>query len=53
MLATAAPHEPPPGLMSVDAAAFGGFDLHVELRRLLWVAVAVLCVVLYLSYAVR
>jgi hypothetical protein len=50
MLAAAAPLHSPRGLMSVEAAAFEGFDLHGELTRLLWAAVAVLAVVLYLGH---
>ena len=38
------------GLMSVDLAAFEDFDLHVELTRLLWAAVVVLAVVIYLGH---
>jgi hypothetical protein len=34
--------------MSPDAAAFGSADLHLDVRRLLWCAVAVLAAVLYL-----
>jgi hypothetical protein len=52
MLAAGAPLHPPRGLMSVDAAAFAGFDLHVELKRLLWSAAAVLAVLLCLWHAV-
>ena len=48
MMAAAAPHRPPRGLMTMDARAFAEFDLHVELRRLLWGAVIVLVLVLYL-----
>jgi hypothetical protein len=48
MLAAATPHRPPRGLMSTEATDFAGFDLKLELKRLLWVAVAVLAVVLYL-----
>lgn len=50
MLAAAAPNQSPRGLMSVEVAAFEGFDLHVELTRLLWTAVAVLTVAIYLGY---
>ena len=42
MLAGGSPLRPPRGLMSVEARAFAEFDLHVELRRLLWSGVAVL-----------
>jgi hypothetical protein len=51
MLAAATPHRPPRGLMSTEATDFAGFDLKLELKRLLWVAVAVLAVVLYLWHA--
>ena len=51
MLAAAAPLHAPRGLMSVDAEAFDGFDLHFEFRRLLWAGVAVLSFVLYLLHA--
>ena len=54
MLAAAAPLHVPRGLMSADAVAFEGFDVHRELTRLLWAAVAVLAVVTYLGHiAVR
>jgi hypothetical protein len=53
MLATGTPHHPPRGLMSTEAAAFAGFDLHFELKRLLWMGVAVLALVLYLSRIAR
>jgi hypothetical protein len=33
-------------LLAVDRDAFARFDLHLELRRLLWCGVAVLAVVL-------
>lgn len=48
MVAAAAPHRSPRGLMTVEARAFAEFDLHVELRRLLWSAVFVLLLLLYL-----
>jgi hypothetical protein len=48
MLAAATPHRPPRGLMSTEATDFAGFDLKLELKRLLWVAASVLAVVLYL-----
>jgi len=51
MLAGAAPLQPTRGLMSVEARAFAEFDLGLELRRLLWSAVAVLLVLLYLLHA--
>jgi hypothetical protein len=53
MLAAAAPHHPPRGLMSGDVAAFAEFDLHIELKRFLWGAVALLAFVLYLAHAAR
>ncbi len=49
MLAAGTPLQPPPGLMSTDAAAFAGVGLHGELRRLLWSAAVVLAIVLYLT----
>ena len=51
MLAAAQPHRPPRGLMSTEATAFASFDLHLELKRLLWAAAAVLAVLLYLWHA--
>jgi hypothetical protein len=48
MLAAGAPAQPPRGLMSVEAASFAAFDLHAELRRLLWGAAAVFLLVLWL-----
>jgi hypothetical protein len=51
MLAAGAPFHPPRGLMSAEAGAFVTFDLHLELKRLLWGAAAVLALVLYLSHA--
>jgi hypothetical protein len=51
MLAAGTPHHPPRGLMSTEAAAFASFDLHLELKRLLWAAVAVLALLLYLWHA--
>lgn len=51
MFAAGAPLHPPRGLMSVDAATFAAFDVHVELRRLLWGAVSVLALVLWLWHA--
>ena len=51
MLATAAPLRPRRGVMSVEAHAFAEFDLRLELRRVLWSAVAVLVVILYLLHA--
>ena len=50
MLAAAAPPHPARGLMSADAQAFGDFDLHTELTRLLWATVAVLAVVVYVGH---
>jgi hypothetical protein len=50
MLAAAAPLHMPRGLMSVETAAFEGFDPHRELTRLLWAAAALLAVVLYLGH---
>jgi len=44
MLAAGSPLKQPRGLMTVEA---GAFDLHLELTRLLWGAVAVLAVVLF------
>jgi len=44
MLAAGSPLCLPRGLMAPEA---GAFDLHLELRRLLWGAAAVLAVVLY------
>jgi hypothetical protein len=37
--------------MSTEATAFAAFDLHLELKRLLWAAAAVLAVLLYLWHA--
>jgi hypothetical protein len=51
MLAAGAPLHPPRGLMSADVAAFAGFDLHGEAKRLLWSAVAVLALLLCLWHA--
>jgi hypothetical protein len=51
MLAAGAPHPPPRGLMSTEAGAFAAFDLHLELKRLLWSGVGVLALVLYLLHA--
>ncbi|HEY2355636.1 MAG TPA: hypothetical protein VGH79_12135 [Gaiellaceae bacterium] len=48
MLAAAAPLHAPRGLMSPEAAAFEGFDVHRELTRLLWAAVVVVSLVIYL-----
>ena len=53
MLAAGTPHRPPRGLMSSDAAAFADFDFHLELKRLLWSAVAVLVLVTYFVHATR
>jgi hypothetical protein len=53
MLAAGSPLHPPRGLMSSETASFAAFDLHLELRRLLWTAAAVLAVVLYLVRATR
>ena len=51
MLATAAPLRPRRGVMSVEAHAFAEFDLHVELRRLLWGGVVVLLLLVYMLEA--
>jgi hypothetical protein len=51
MLAAGAPHPPSRGLMSTEAGAFAAFDLHLELKRLLWSGVGVLALVLYLLHA--
>jgi hypothetical protein len=51
MFAAGAPLHPPRGLMSVEAATFAAFDILVELRRLLWGAVSVLVLVLWLWHA--
>ena len=51
LMLAAAPLQPTRGLMSVEARAFAEFDLGLELRRLLWSAVAVLLVLLYLLHA--
>ena len=53
MLAAATPVHPSRGLMSPDAEAFADFDLHVELKRFLWGAAALLALVVYLAHAVR
>ena len=53
MLAAGTPHHPPRGLMSAEAAAFAGFDLQLELKRLLWAGVSLLALVLYLLRASR
>jgi hypothetical protein len=53
MLAAAAPLHPPRGLMSTDADAFADFDLHLELKRLLWAAAALLALVIYLAHTAR
>jgi hypothetical protein len=53
MLAAGAPLHPPRGLMSAEGASFAGFDVQLELRRLLWTAAAVLAAVLYLLRAAR
>lgn len=53
MLAADSPRHPPRGLMSNEAASFAAFDLHLELRRLLWTVAAVLAFVLFLSHAAR
>jgi hypothetical protein len=45
------PLHPPRGVMSCDAAACPGFDAHVELRRLLWCAVSVLALMVWLVRA--
>jgi hypothetical protein len=34
--------------MSAEAGSFAGFDVHLELTRLLWCGAAVLAAVLYL-----
>jgi hypothetical protein len=51
MLAGGAPLQPTRGLMSVEARAFAEFDLQLELRRLLWSAVVVLLLLLFLLHA--
>jgi hypothetical protein len=51
MFAVGAPVNPPRGLMSVEAATFAAFDVHVELRRLLWGAASVLVLVLWVWHA--
>jgi hypothetical protein len=38
-------------LLAVEREAFANFDVHVELRRLLWGAVAVLALVLLAAHA--
>lgn len=53
MLAAAAPHQPPRGLMSADAEAFADFELHLELKRFLWGAAALLALVVYLAHTAR
>jgi len=53
MLAVDTPRQPPRGLMSTEAAAFAAFDLQFELKRLLWMGVAVLALVVYLLRAAR
>jgi hypothetical protein len=53
MLAAGAPYHPPRGLMSTEVASFAVFDLHHEVKRLLWAAAAVLALVLYLWHAAR
>lgn len=53
MLAAGSPLHPPRGLMSTEASAFAAFDLHFELKRLLWTCAAVLALVLYLLRAAR
>jgi hypothetical protein len=50
MLAATAPIHVRPGLMNADASAFSDFDLHEELTRLLWAAVVVLAVIVYLGH---
>ena len=52
MLSRGSPLQPTRGLMSVEAGAFAGFDLQLELRRLLWCAVVVLLLLFYLLHAV-
>jgi hypothetical protein len=51
MLAAGTPLQPPRGLMSAEAGSFATFDLHIELKRLLWGTAVVLGLVLYLSHA--
>jgi hypothetical protein len=53
MLAAGTPHRQPRSLMSSEAEAFAEFDLHLELKRLLWSAAAVLALVVYFSHATR
>jgi hypothetical protein len=53
MLAAGAPHHAPRSLMSSDAASFTNFDLELELKRLLWSAVAVLALVMYFVHVTR
>jgi hypothetical protein len=53
MLAAGTPRRPPRGLMSTQAGAFAAFDVHFELRRLLWTAAAVLALLLFLLRAAR
>jgi hypothetical protein len=50
MLAAESPLHTQRGLMSAEPAAFGDFDVHRELTRLLWVVVTVLAVVVYLGH---
>jgi hypothetical protein len=50
MHAAGAPLHPPRGLMSSDHGSFAGFDLHVELMRLLWCGAVVVAAVLYLFH---
>jgi hypothetical protein len=50
MLAAGAPLLPPRGLMSSEIGSFAGFDVHVELTRLLWCGAVVLAAVLYLLH---
>jgi hypothetical protein len=53
MQAAALPLHQSRGLMSVETHAFAEFNLHLELRRLLWGGVAVLVLVLCVAQAAR
>jgi len=50
MLAAGSPLRAPRGLMTAEAG-LAAYDFHLEVTRLLWGAVAVLALALYLEHA--